>query len=137
MNISLRFPDFWRIKIKKKYFFFFSDFILKLDKPFSDFNNIFFNSSDLNFGIKKFFLQFLIWYFSPWIQIRGSVYFCGSNVADPTNPNPIQDLKHCILVIKVTVVYWVYPWNSRFSSSPSPSTRFIRFSGLYRERLEH
>ena len=77
---------FWH-KMSSKFFvfFFLLIFILKLDEPFRNEEifiiSIFFKSSD--FGLKKFF----DWYFTPWIRIRGSAYFCrkpkscGSNVS--------------------------------------------------------
>ena len=29
-------------------------------------------------GVQKFFFAVFGWYFTPWIRIRGSAYFCGS-----------------------------------------------------------
>ena len=42
------------------------------------YNLSFFKKSDLSLRVKKFFFVVIGWYFSTWIRIRGSAYFCGS-----------------------------------------------------------
>jgi len=55
-------------------------------------------------GVKKFFFAVFGWYFTPWIRIRGSAYYCGSRSGSKTpkscvsngsgsgsDPDPDQD----------------------------------------------
>ena len=63
-------------------------FILKLDEPFRNEEiliiSIFFKNSELGFRSKKrLFLQFLVDILPPWIRIRGSAHFCGSESRKP------------------------------------------------------
>ena len=77
----------------------------------------FFKSSEFGFGSKKilFFVVFG-WYFTPWIQIHGSAYFCGSgsrNLADPTD----LDSKHCHLECNYSPLIWICSppfWNNHW-----------------------
>ena len=61
-------------------FYFFSYFYSKTSwtiQKWGNFYNLFFLSSDLGF------FAVFGWYFTPWIWIRGSAYFCGSGSRKP------------------------------------------------------
>ena len=45
--------------------------------------SLFFKSSDLVFWSKKDFFAVFGWYFTPWIRITGSAYFCRSGSRKP------------------------------------------------------
>ena len=88
------FKIYWIFLTTKKFKFsvlFFSlILILKLDEPFRNEEifiiSLFWKVQIWGFGEKKRFFSF-------WIRIRGSAYFCGSgsrkqNLADPTDPDP-------------------------------------------------
>ena len=88
---------YWIIIFKFFVLFFSHIFILQLDEPFRNEEifiiSLFFKVHILDLEVKKvFFLQFFGWYFAPWIRIRGSAYFPGSqNLADPTDSDPDPD----------------------------------------------
>ena len=75
---------YWHFLTKQKILIFcLIFFCLTIQKLGNFYILSFFNSSDLGFEIKIFFVAVFGWYFAPWIRIRGSAYFCGSGSRKP------------------------------------------------------
>ena len=90
MNISLRITDFFLTIVNIFFIFFSLIFMLKLDEPFRD-QNIFkiylFTTVQIwVLIVKEYLFSVFCCNFAPWIQIRGSAYFCDPD-PDPGSQN--------------------------------------------------
>ena len=94
--ISLKFTEFFLSKnnFQIYFLFFFAYFYPKTRwtiQKWGSFYNLFFSKVNiLVLEVKKIFAVF-VWYFTPWIQIRGSAYFCGSGSRKPKSCTDLKD----------------------------------------------